>query len=175
MIFTSLCLPLKLKQHQKNDSGMNQRPIWWLNSLQSNLIWDFQTLSFVFTQQECLFCTLLGCCSILLPPPPPPHTHAAAALLTEAAWTSGPRPLDFGSSLSGGVGSNPTVAIMTISARQFQSEHVDSIPSSSLPELSPASSQRQTFGERTRICDSKFTLDVNVGVHGCYGYDLSRV
>lgn len=36
-----------------------------------------------------------------------------------------------------------------------------------LPELPLASSQRQTFGERTRICDSKFTLGVHVSVHGC--------
>lgn len=36
-----------------------------------------------------------------------------------------------------------------------------------LPERSPASSQKQTFGERTRICDSKLTLGVRVSVHGC--------
>lgn len=94
--------------------------------------------------------------------------------------------LDLGSSLSGNVGSNPTAAIITISAMQFQSEHSIrsetlslgwqlpeprgfSILSSYLPERSLASShsQRHTFGERTRTCDSKFTVGVNVSMDGC--------
>lgn len=131
MIFTSLCLLLKLKQHKgmtlelaKGQHG---------GSIYCKIISSetFKHSLLCLLGKNVYFVRLLQ----HLGRPPPRSSFADRGSPNQ--WSTA---LDLGSSLSGGVGSNPTAAVLKTSATQFQLEHVDSMSPPiclSVPRLPP--------------------------------------
>lgn len=117
MIFTSLCLLVKLKQHKRMTleltKGQHGGSIY-CKKISSE---TFKRSLLCLLSKKVYFVRLLQHLGS-------PSRSSFADRGNPNQWSTA---LDLGSSLSGGVGSNPTAAVLKISATQLQLEHVDSI------------------------------------------------